>query len=204
MKGSVVWQLVLKDWRLQRQQILFSVAGGVVALAVAQMRSEPAMVVGAVFFYMALILVGHMLPLAGIVNERKNHNLAFLMSLPLSIIQYTAAKLISTLGMFLIPWLTLVAAGVLLIEVRAMAPHGIIPILVILAVLPFVGMCLITGAALVGETEGWGIAANVFCSSWYGLTWYFLSRVPTLMINANGRRRCGTPRCSRFWPASSD
>ena len=161
-------------------------AGGVAALAVAQLRSEPAIVVGTVFFYMALTLVGHMLPLVGIVNERKNHNLAFLMSLPLSIIQYTAAKLISTLGMFLIPWLTLVAAGVLLIEVRGMAPRGIIPILVILAVLPFVGMCLITCAALVGETEGWGIAANVFCSSWYGLTWYFLSRVPKLMVNASG------------------
>jgi hypothetical protein len=56
----------------------------------------------------------------------------------------------------------------------------------ILAGLPFMGLCLITCAALVGETEGWGIAANVLCSSSYGLVWYFLSRIPALMVNAKG------------------
>ena len=50
--------------------------------------------------------------------------------------------------------------------------------------LPFVGFSIIAGAALVGESEGWGIAANVFCSSWYGLTWYFMTQIPGLMIDA--------------------
>jgi hypothetical protein len=47
-----------------------------------------------------------------------------------------------------------------------------------------VGLALMTGTALVGESEGWGIAANVFCSSSYGLVWYFFTRVPALMENA--------------------
>src|SRR5215471_18348104 len=99
MRGSVVGQLILKDWRLQRPQIVFSIFGGAIALAITLLRSEPAIVVGGVFFYMALILVGHMLPIVGIVNERKNHNLAFVMSLPVSSIQYTISKMVSTLGM---------------------------------------------------------------------------------------------------------
>lgn len=186
MRGSVVWQLILKDWRLRRLQVLFAIAGGAIALAVVQRGGEPAFVVGTVWFFMALVLVGHMLPLIGIVNERKNMNLAFLMSLPVSPIRYTTATLISNLGMFLIPWLTLLTAAVLLIVTRGPVPRGFIPSLLILAFLPFVGFCLITGAALVGETEGWGIAANVFCSSWYSLAWYFLSRIPTVAANAMG------------------
>ena len=61
--------------------------------------------------------------------------------------------------------LVLVLSAVLLIEARGVIPRGSIPIILILAFLPFIGFALITGAALVGETEGWGIAANVFCSS---------------------------------------
>ena len=127
-----------------------------------------------------------MLPLTSITNERKKQNLAFLMSLPISSIQYTTSKLISTVGMFLVPWLTLGAAAVLLIEARGVVPHGVIPLGLILVLMPFVGLCLITCAALVGESEGWGIAANVFCSSSYGLAWYCKSRIPALMANANG------------------
>jgi hypothetical protein len=130
--------------------------------------------------------MGHMLPLGGIGNERKKQNLAFLMSLPVSFIQYTTSKLISSLVIFLIPWVTLVSAAVLLVEVRGVVPHGSIPVLLILSLMPFLGFCLITGATLVGETEGWGIAANVLCSSTYGLAWFFMTQVPSLMVPANG------------------
>jgi hypothetical protein len=47
--------------------------------------------------------------------------------------------------------------------------------------LPFVGLGIITAAALIGETEGWGIAANVAVQSSYGLTWFFIARVPEVM-----------------------
>ena len=127
-----------------------------------------------------------MLPFGGVITERQKQNLPFLMSLPISSIQYTTSKLISNVSMFLIPWLTLVAAAVLLIEVRGMIPRGGIPVVLILSFLPLIGFCLILGASLVGESEGWGIAANVFCSSTYGLTWYFLTQIPGLMGPALG------------------
>lgn len=180
---SVVRHLILADWRLHRMQIVVTLIAGAISMAVFQLGRETAMVIGSVWFFIALIMIGHMLPLTAIVNERKNHNLAFLMSLPISSIQYTTAKLLSTLGIFLVPWLTLVISAVVLIEVRGIIPPGVIPVALILAVLPFVGFSIIACAGLVGETEGWGIAANVFCSSWYGLTWYFMSRVPALMAN---------------------
>jgi ABC-2 type transport system permease protein len=183
MTGSVVGHLILKDWRLQRPLLLFSIVGGAIALAIVQRGGEVPIVVGSVWFFIALIMAGTMVPLVGITNERKKQNLAFVMSLPISAMQYTTSKLLSTVGMFLVPWLTLLTAALLLIESRGLIPHGAIPMVLILALLPFVGLSLITCAALVGESEGWGIAANVFCSSSYGLTWYFLSRIPALMEN---------------------
>ena len=98
MRGSVVGQLILKDWRLQRTQIAGSIVGGGLALGLITRATETAVVVGTICFFISIILVGTMLPLAGILNERKNHNLAFLMSLPVSSIQYTTSKLVSSHG----------------------------------------------------------------------------------------------------------
>jgi hypothetical protein len=62
-------------------------------------------------------------------------------------------------------------------------PHGIIPMLLILAMLPLIGFCLISATALVGESEGWLMAASILCNSSYWLVWYLLARIPSLTAN---------------------
>lgn len=186
MRGSVVRQLILKDWRLHRLQIWLSIAVGVGALAVFQHGGEVPLVLGSVWFFVALIVLGSMLRVSAIVNERKKQNLAFLMSLPLSSIQYTTAKVISTAAMFLVPWLMLLISALVLIETRALVPRGAIPMVFILALMPVIGFCVISGMALVGESEGWGIAATVVCNSSYGVVWYLFTRVPSLTADWTG------------------
>jgi ABC-2 type transport system permease protein len=56
----------------------------------------------------------------------------------------------------------------------------------ILALMPVIGFCVISGMALVGESEGWGIAATLVCNSSYGVVWYLLSRVPSLTAHWTG------------------
>lgn len=182
MRGSVTKQLILKDWKLQQLPILVMILVGAGAIGIVKLGGEKAFVVGTVFFFIALILSAAM-PLNSIGGDRKNHHLAFVMSLPVTSMQYTTSKLLAALGLFAIPWLSLVLAAIFMIELRHMAPPGAIPFLLILALLPVIGFCIITGAVLVGETEGWGIAANVLTSSTYGLTYYFLTQVPALMQN---------------------
>jgi hypothetical protein len=65
-------------------------------------------------------------------------------------------------------------------------PHGTIPILLILAMLPLIGFCLISGAAMVGESEGWFMAASIACNSSYWFVWYLLARMPSLTANWTG------------------
>lgn len=181
MKNNVMLQLILKDWRLQRRMIALSIAAGVIALAIVPMRGEAPLVIGTVCFFIAIIFCACLLPITNIVNERKKQTLAFVMTLPISSSQYGAAKLLSTFGIFLVPWLTLVAAGAYMVVGRHVMPNGVIPVMLILANLPFIGFCLIAGTAIVGESEGWGNAAVGIVNSSYWLVWYLLvSRVPSL------------------------
>lgn len=98
----------------------------------------------------------------------------------MSVTQSTAAKILSTVGMFLGPWLALVVAGVSLVVGRQDIPNGIIPVLLVLAGYTFVGFCAIAGVALVSESEAWTIAATIALNSSYGLAWYALIRTPTI------------------------
>ena len=183
MNRSVVQTLILKDWRLLRPQIATSIAGGAIALAILQVKNDIAFLVGAVWFFVSLIVLGSGLPILNVINERKKQSLAFLMSLSVSATQYGRAKLVSTIGMFLVPWATLVIAASILILSRAETPNGIIPVMCILFGLPLVGFSLVAGAALVSETEGWTVAATIVCNSSYGVGWYLIIRNPAISGN---------------------
>jgi ABC-2 type transport system permease protein len=151
MKGSVVGRLILKDWWLNSPMIILSIVGGVIALMILQLGGATPFVLGSVFFFIALIFCASLVPGSNIVNERKKQTLPFLMSLPISSVQYGTAKLVSTVGMFLVPWLILVGAALWFINVRHALPGGVIPMALILALLPFVGFCISTGVALIAE-----------------------------------------------------
>ena len=183
MSNSVIRALVLKDWRLHRMFISLSIVGGVIALAILQLKNDTALMVGSIWFFVALILLGTMLPIGNVINERKKQNLAFLMSLPVSATQYAMAKFLSTMGMFLVPWAALVIAASTFLLTRPEVPHGLIPLLAILFTMPLVGFCVVAGTALISETEGWAIAATIVCNSSYGLAWTLIIRNPA--INGN-------------------
>ena len=183
MRNSVIGHLILKDWRLNRNTISLSIAAGLIALLIAQYGGELARLVGGVWFFISLCILGSMLPGSAIVSERKKQTLAFVMSLPVSSVQYSIAKALSTFAMFLVPWLTLLISALVLIETRHVIPHGVIPTLLILAMLPLIGFCFMSAAALVGESEGWVMAASILCNSSYWLAWYLLSRIQSLAAN---------------------
>jgi len=187
MNKSIVRIMILKDWRLHRVPILLSIAGGIAALSLLQLKTQASGFLGATWFFVSLIVLGSMMPISNVINERKKQTLPFMMSFPISTFQYTTAKLVSTVGMFLIPWVTLVIAGLSLIISRSDIPEGIIPMMLVLAGFTFVGFCVIASAALVSESEGWSIAATIACNSSYGFVWYLIIRNPAMRADLGSK-----------------
>lgn len=187
MSTNVVLSLVLKDWRLQRRMIVLSLVAGVMSLAILLIGGQTPVVIGTVFFFVSMVFCACLLPMLNIVNEKKKQTLPFVMSLPVSAARYGFAKLVSTVGMFLTLWLTLLGAALYMILVRHILPTGAIPAGLIIANFPLIGFCLITGTALVAESEGWGTAAVAVVNSSYWLVWYLLaSHVPLLTQSWGG------------------
>ena len=183
MNRSIIGRLIVKDWRLNRLLVSLTAAAGVVALALAQYGGQTARLLGGVWFFVALCVLGSMLPTTAILNEQKKQTLPFIMSLPVSPVQYTLAKIVAVWALFLTPWLALLISAVILVETGHTASPGVIPTLLILAVLPLIGFCVMSSTALIGESEGWLVAATVAINSSYWLGWYLLTRVPSIAGN---------------------
>jgi hypothetical protein len=128
MKSSVVQTLIFRERYRHRPYVVLSIVGGALALTLVQMGGELRTIVGSTRFFVSLVVLGSMLPVSNVINERNRQTLPFLMSLPMSVTQYTAAKIVSTVGMFLVPWLALVVASVSLVVGRQDIPNGIKPL----------------------------------------------------------------------------
>lgn len=190
MSPSVVRHLILKDFQIHRTSIIFTIVAGAAGLAVLQLRGLAGLF-GIIGFFTTLIVLGSTIPHASILKERKGQNLAFLMSLPISVVEYTTAKVLAALGMFMVPWLVLVGTALSLILGRRDTPHGIIPVTLILVTAPLVGFCLMTGIALVGESEGLVMAGTIAVNMCYSFFW--------VLIISNGELREGLGSPTPIW-----
>jgi len=186
MSRSLVRHLILKDFQMHRTSIVFSIVAGVTGLAILQLKGLPGLL-GIIGFFTTLIVLGSMIPNTSILNERKGRNLAFLMSLPISMAEYTTAKVLAALGMFMIPWLVLVGTALSLILGRSDIPHGIIPVTLILVTAPVVGFCVMIAVALVAETEAWVMTATIAVNVAYSFCWVLI------VSNAELRGGLGSP-----------
>jgi hypothetical protein len=175
MNRAVVARLILKDWYLSRWLLMLIVAGGSLSVGVLYFRGTPG-IIGLITSLMTAIFLSILLPLQTVVNERKNHNLAFVMSLPVSPMEYTAAKVLGNLSAFLVLW-TVLTIAVLGTIVRSGPFGGLIPLGVIAALSPFVTFCLLTCVAIVVESEAWAMLTMgvTNCASSF---WFLLFRIP--------------------------
>ena len=71
MNRSVIWALILKDWRLQRPAISLSSAVGRYRVGMFHFKSEVPFVLGGVWFFVSIIVLGCMLPMANDQRKKK-------------------------------------------------------------------------------------------------------------------------------------
>ena len=161
MSNSMVKRLVLKDWYFHRFTIVVYLAAGAIALFLIGAPQEAAFYAGSILLITVLISLGIHLGMATIVEERTQHTLPFVMSLPISPMEYTTAKILANLLIFLVPWVILTVGTFGVIAGRASIPDGLIPFAAIILTEILASYCLILAVALVSESQGWTIGAIV-------------------------------------------
>ena len=186
MNTLMIRRLILKDWYLQRWSIVASILGGIAALGIVCLGGNAAFMVGLILLITALIAVGAQLAMATIVNERKEQTLPFVMSLPITYTDYTAAKLLGTVIIFLIPWLLLVLCSFALFAVPHGIPHGLFPFTAIMAMDILVNTCLMIAVALVTESQAWTVAAMMVGNISINLIGYYVAHLPGIAGGMKG------------------
>jgi ABC-2 type transport system permease protein len=93
------------------------------------------------------------------VLERKEQTLPFVMSLPISFREYTAAKLIAILVVFFIPWSVSMGASFAVLALAPTHSQGLIPYVAIMGSEMLMSTCFIAAVGLITESQGWTITA---------------------------------------------
>ena len=132
MNYAMVRSLIFKDWYFQRKAILLSLAGGLASLGIVIFGGNVGFYIGLIFLITIMIAIGATLVMGTLVGERENQTLAFVMSLPVSYREYSTAKILGNLLIFVPFWFTLVAGSVALIVAAPTAA----PVELNVAVLP--------------------------------------------------------------------
>jgi ABC-2 type transport system permease protein len=161
MNYQVVKRLVWKDWYLCRQAILMAIGAGFVCTGIVLFGGKGGFILGLIALITILIGGGAYLAMQTTVMERKEKTLPFVMSLPFSYREFTAAKILANLLAFLVLWFTLVFLSFFAV---AMVPelHGLVSYVAVMSVEILVSTSLVIAVAIMTESQGWTIAAIIF------------------------------------------
>ena len=161
MNTFIVTRLMLKDWYLNRGLLLAAIITGLLTMAavVAARGTTIALILGVVVLATVLIGMGAMI-MSSTVSERKQQTLPFVMSLPVSYLEYTTSKLVGSLLIFSLLWLTLLLGMIATILFTPWFHHGLIPFVVIMSVEILMSTSLVAAVSVSTESQGWTIGAT--------------------------------------------
>ncbi|GEM46001.1 hypothetical protein [Deinococcus cellulosilyticus] len=161
MNSPMVTRLILKDWSFHRWTILIYLLGGAFSLVLLSSGNQLTFSAGGILLITLLISLGIHLVMATVIQERSEHTLTFVMGLPISSREYSVAKILANLLIFLVPFLTLLLGTLAAIASRPELPDGLVPFAVVILLELFVNYCLLLTVALTTESQNWTIVTIV-------------------------------------------
>ena len=150
----VIKLLVAKDWQLFQKQLAVCVLAGIVSLCFLGLAKPWAFYVGSLILIIVMVSAACFSIATSLVVERKEQTLAFVMSLPVSPLDFTVAKLVGNLVTFLVPF-GVMLAGTLAVVLFTPLPDGLfVYALLIFGYLLF-AFSVSLAIAMAVQTEGW-------------------------------------------------
>ena len=184
MNAAMIKQLVLKDFYLHRYPTLgLALALPVVGIAPAVFGGDTMWrQAGLTILNNSLIYLIFFLPMATVLMERKNQTLPFVMSLPVSYKEYTAAKLIGSMLVFA------VTCSVVFLALPAVAARsnelarGALPLVAVIIGVYVVIFVVTLGICLVTESFFWTMALGLISVVFAFLVFPLLESIPPHLI----------------------
>jgi ABC-2 type transport system permease protein len=186
MNYAMIQRLILKDWYLHRWEILGSLAGAAAAMAFVIFCGKAGFFIGLTLLITVLIIVAAQLAFASSVTERKEQTLAFIMSLPISYRDYTTAKLLSNLLIFLIPWTAVSLGSTVVLLLVPAATHGLFPFTAIMCVEILLNSCLISCVAIMTESQAWSTTALIAGNVGVNIVGYLVAHIRPIAAGMTG------------------
>lgn len=156
----VIKQLIAKDWLLFQKQLAIWVVAGIVALCLIGLAKDWSFYLGSLLMIIVLVSASCFSISTSLLNERKEHTLAFVMSLPLTPLDFYLAKLAGNVVTFLVPFL-LMLAGTLAVMVFTPLPNGLIPLSLLVFGHVLLAYAVSLSVAMAVESEGWNTFAMI-------------------------------------------
>ena len=172
-------KLVAKELYVNRWLIAAGSVAGVLSILLA-MLGKTGFNVGSLTWLTTIIAVGVMLALYGVMNERKEHTLEFILSLPLSIGDYVRAKILGLMLCFLIVWLVSSAAALLLVFGKDSVPDGLAVYVVLLCVFMLANYAVVLCGALHARSEAMVSAVIVVTNMGVSIFMFTVGPLPAI------------------------
>lgn len=156
----VIKLLIGKDWLLFQKQLAVWVIAGIVALCLIGMAESWSFYLGSLLMIIVLISAACFSISTSLLVERKEHTLAFVMSLPVTPLDYYLAKLVGNVITFLVPFLVMLA-GTMAVIVFTPLPNGLIPLSLLIFGHVLLAYAVSLSVAMAVESEGWNTFAMI-------------------------------------------
>jgi ABC-2 type transport system permease protein len=176
----VTRKLIAKELYVNRWFIVGGSLSGIASTLIAA-TGKTGFNVGSLTWLTTIIATGVMIALYGIMNERKEHALQFVLSLPLSIADYVRAKMFGLMGCFLVVWLASSAAALLLVFGMDSIPDGIAPFTVLLCAFMLANFAVVLCGAIHAQSEA--LTSGVIVVTNMGVSIFMFTVAPMDGIN---------------------
>lgn len=183
--ASMVGKLIVKDWQVYQKQLAGYVGGMLVALGLIGMGTPWMASAGALVLLVLLVVVGSYAIQSSIMAERKQQTVPFIMSLPVTPMDFYWGKLLANLVIYLVP-LLLVGVGMIALTLTTPIPDGIVPWIVLIAMFMLVIFCISLCVAIAVDSEGWNIFAMLALMTLIGPFIFWVTRLDGIAEHMKG------------------
>jgi ABC-2 type transport system permease protein len=156
VQWPLVRALMAKDFALFEKQLAANVLLGILALGLIGHASKWSFYLGCLLLIIVLVALSCFSVSNALLVERKEKTLAFVMSLPVSPLDVTLAKLIGNALTFLVP-MALLWVGLAVVLLQTPGPDGFIVFATLVFGHVVMGYALSLAVAMAVRSEGWNI-----------------------------------------------